>query len=205
MKDTRFIWLIIFINCLVPLALLGWDAYHNQLGANPLAFVTSATGKLTLVFLLISLAVTPLRRLTGWNQLIKYRRMLGLYAFFYAGLHLLTYVWFDNFFDLKAIVEDTTKRPFIFAGMLSFLLMVPLAVTSTAGMIKRLGGRRWSRLHRSVYVVAILGVVHYWLLVKADISEPLLFAVILALLLGYRIVTQYQSQQTPAVSPIPRR
>ena len=208
LKDTRFIKLLVFVNCLVPLLLLAWDGYHNQLGANPLDFITGATGKLALVFLLISLAITPIRKLTGWNQLIKHRRMLGLYAFFYGCLHLLTFVWFDNFFDLKAIAQDILKRPFIAIGMLSFLLMVPLAVTSTNGMIKRLGGRRWSRLHRSVYVVAILGVVHYWMLVKADIRQPLLFAGALALLLGYRIIVQYppaQSQKAPRISPIPRR
>jgi sulfoxide reductase heme-binding subunit YedZ len=206
--DTRFTQFVIFVNCLVPFLLLVWDGYHNKLGANPLDFITHATGKLALVFLLISLAVTPVRKFTGWNQIIKYRRMLGLYAFFYAALHLLTYVWFDNFFDLKTIVQETIKRPFIAVGMLGFLLMVPLAVTSTNGMIKRLGGRRWSRLHQSIYLVVILGVVHYWMLVKADIRQPLLFAGVLALLLGYRIATKSLPrllQKTPSISPVPRR
>jgi len=206
--DTRFTQFVIFVNCLVPFLLLVWDGYHNKLGANPLDLITHATGKLALVFLLISLAVTPVRKFTGWNQIIKYRRMLGLYAFFYAALHLLTYVWFDNFFDLKTIVQETIKRPFIAVGMLGFLLMVPLAVTSTNGMIKRLGGRRWSRLHQSIYLVVILGVVHYWMLVKADIRQPLLFAGVLALLLGYRIATKSLPrllQKTPSISPVPRR
>lgn len=208
LKDIRYTRFVIFVNCLVPLLLLAWDGYHNRLGANPLDFITRATGKLALVFLLISLAVTPLRKLTGWNQLVKYRRMLGLYAFFYAGLHLLTYVWFDNFFDLKVITQEILKRPFISVGMLGFLLMVPLAVTSTNKMIKRLGGRGWSRLHRSVYLVAILGVVHYWMLVKADIRGPLLFAGVLTLLLGYRVVARYLPRltpKTPSISLLPRR
>lgn len=195
MQDIRFIKVAVFINSLVPLAVLGWDAYHNQLGANPLEFVTHATGTLTLVFLLISLAVTPARDLlpgVGW--LIKTRRMLGLFAFFYAFLHLTTYVWFDKFFDRLRILEDTFNRPFILVGMASFLLMVPLAITSTNKMIKWLGGRRWSQLHKSVYWVGVGGVLHYWLLVKADTQKPLIFAGLLALLLGYRFVVARQQR-----------
>jgi len=196
MPDIKFIRLIIFVNALVPLALLGWDTYHKNLGANPIEFATRATGILTLLFLLVSLAVTPLRKLTGANWLIKFRRMLGLYAFFYGCLHLLTYVWFDKFFGVARIVEDVISRPFIAVGMASFLLMVPLAVTSTNAMIKRLGGKRWARLHKTVYLVAIGGVVHYYMLVKSDTRLPLAFGAVLALLLIYRIVTANPQRPT---------
>lgn len=188
MKDIKFAKLVLFINALVPVALLGWDAYRRNLGANPLEFITRTTGTLTLVFLIISLAVTPLRKILGLPWMIKFRRMTGLYAFFYGALHLLTYLWFDKVFDFSAVVEDTTKRPFILFGMLCFFLMVPLAITSTNGMIRRLGGRRWNRLHKLVYIAAIAGVTHYWMLVKADTRIPLTFAAVLAVLLGYRLL-----------------
>ena len=191
MKDINFARFVVFINCLVPLTLLGWDAYHQKLGANPLEFVTRTTGTLTLLFLLISLAVTPVRKLTGIHWLVRFRRMLGLYAFFYGFLHLTTYIWFDKFFDVRAAGQDILKRPFIAVGMFSFFLMIPLAITSTNRMIKRLGGKRWSRLHQLVYVSAIGGVVHYWMLVKADIRQPLIFAAVLAVLLGYRLLIAY--------------
>ncbi|MBA2341588.1 MAG: sulfoxide reductase heme-binding subunit YedZ [Pyrinomonadaceae bacterium] len=168
-----------------------WDWLHNRLGANPLEFVQRTTGMLTLIFLLLGLTITPLRKLTGFNLLIQVRRMTGLYAFFYGALHLLTYVWFDKFFALQEMVADTFSRPFILVGMFSFLLMVPLAVTSTNKMIKRLGGKRWSRLHKAVYAVAIGGVLHYYLIVKADTSLPLAFAFVLALLLGYRLLVNH--------------
>ena len=179
MKEIKFARLVVFINGLVPLALLAWDAYHHRLGANPLEFVTHTTGTLALVFLLISLAVTPLRRMLGLPWLIKLRRMLGLYAFFYASLHLITYFWFDKFFNLRAAAADIVKRPFIAVGMLAFFLLVPLAVTSTNRMVKRLGGKRWSLLHKSVYLAAALGVFHYYLLVKADTRPPLWFGAVL--------------------------
>lgn len=184
--DINFTRIVLFTNGLVPATLLTWDAYQQKLGANPIEFATRATGVLTLVFLFITLAVTPLRRLTGANWLIKFRRMLGLYAFFYGCLHLSTYVWFDKFFSAREIVEDVYARPFITIGMASFLLLVPLAVTSTNGMIKRLGGKRWAKLHKLTYVAAIGGVIHYYMGVKADTTIPILFAVVLALLLGYR-------------------
>jgi methionine sulfoxide reductase heme-binding subunit len=186
--DIKFTRLVIFINAVVPLALLAWDAFFHHLGANPVEFATRTTGVLTLVFLFISLTVTPLRQTTGANWLIKFRRMLGLFAFFYGSLHLLTYVWFDKFFHLSEIVQDTLKRPFIFVGLASWLLLAPLAVTSTNAMIKRLGGKRWQRLHRLVYVTAIGGVFHYYLIVKADTRIPYAFAAVLAVLLGYRLV-----------------
>jgi sulfoxide reductase heme-binding subunit YedZ len=189
--DANFIRLIVFVNSLVPLALLGWDAVRGQLGANPLEFAIRTTGVLALVFLLLSLAVTPLRKALGIAWMVKLRRMLGLFGFFYALLHLLTYMWFDKFFNLAAVFEDVGKRPFITVGMASFILLVPLAITSTTGMIKRLGGKRWSRLHRLAYVAAAGGVIHYYMLVKADTREPLLFALALAILLGYRIANRF--------------
>ncbi|MGH9900966.1 MAG: sulfite oxidase heme-binding subunit YedZ [Pyrinomonadaceae bacterium] len=206
MNDIKFNRVLVFVNSLVPLALLAWDAYRNRLGANPLEFVTRTTGTLTLVFLLLSLAVTPARKLTGVQWLIRFRRMLGLYAFFYGFLHLLTYVWFDKAFGLRAVAEDITQRYFIAVGMLSFFLMVPLAVTSTSGMIKRLGGKRWARLHKAAYVAAAGGVIHYWMLVKADTTKPLLFGAALALLLGYRLVAAYrQKPKAPVSLRVPSR
>ncbi|HEV2913499.1 MAG TPA: protein-methionine-sulfoxide reductase heme-binding subunit MsrQ [Pyrinomonadaceae bacterium] len=197
MKDIKFARTLLFINSLVPLALLGWDAYHRRLGANPLEFVTRTTGMLTLVFLTLSLAVTPARKVTGWNWLTRLRRMLGLYAFFYGFLHFITYVWFDRFFNLRSTAQDILQRPFIAVGMLSFSLMIPLAVTSTDRMIKRLGGKRWIKLHRLAYVAGAGGVLHYWMLVKSDARLPIRFAVVLGLLLGYRLFVRFQSSPPP--------
>ncbi|HEV2882636.1 MAG TPA: protein-methionine-sulfoxide reductase heme-binding subunit MsrQ [Pyrinomonadaceae bacterium] len=184
--DIKFTRFVVFLNGLVPAVLLAWDAYQRKLGANPIEFATRATGVLALVFLFVTLAVTPLRKLTGANWVVKLRRQVGLYAFFYACLHLLTYVWFDKFFGAREIVEDVWARPFITIGMASFLLLVPLAATSTGGMIKRLGGKRWAKLHKLTYVAAVGGVIHFYMGVKADTTTPILFAVVLALLLGYR-------------------
>jgi sulfoxide reductase heme-binding subunit YedZ len=155
--------------------------------------VTRTTGMLTLIFLTLSLAVTPLRKWTGWNWLGMHRRMLGLYAFFYGALHFLTYIWFDRAFNLKSTFGDVTQRPFIAVGFASFLIMIPLAITSTNGMVKRLGGRRWNRLHKAVYLAGALGALHYWMLVKSDTSLPLTFGLVLALLLGYRIFAANRS------------
>jgi methionine sulfoxide reductase heme-binding subunit len=187
MTDIKFNKILIFINALVPLALLSYDAFAGKLGANPVEFFLRTTGVLTLVFLLVTLMVTPLRKIFGWNNLIKFRRMLGLFAFFYGSLHLLTYGVFDKSFDFPAIAADVLQRPFIAVGMLAFFLLVPLAITSTNGMIKRLGGKNWARLHKLTYLIAVLGVIHFWLIVKSDVTYPLLFALILAGLLGYRI------------------
>ncbi len=177
---------LLFFACLLPLVHLGWGALHDELGANPIEYVTRALGDWTLNFLLITLAVSPLRRLTGWHWLIRLRRMLGLYAFFYAVLHLTTYLWLDQFFDWQEIAKDILKRPFITIGMSAFVLLVPLAVTSSNVMIRRLGGRRWQQLHRSIYVIAIFGVLHYWWLVKRDTSQPLVYVLTLVVLLGIR-------------------
>ncbi|MEO6724261.1 MAG: protein-methionine-sulfoxide reductase heme-binding subunit MsrQ [Blastocatellia bacterium] len=191
MPDIKFAKVAIFVNAAVPASLLFWDAYHHRLGANPPEFVLHTTGTLTLVFLLLSLAVTPLRKMLGLPWIVQFRRVLGLFAFFYGCLHLLSYTWFDKAFNLRAIASDTIKRPFIFLGMLGFLILVPLAVTSTNKMIKRLGGRRWNRLHKMVYVAAVSGVLHYYLLVKADTRIPLAFGAVLAVLLAYRVINKF--------------
>jgi sulfoxide reductase heme-binding subunit YedZ len=177
----------VFLACLIPLALLGWKAYNNALGANPIEVITHATGDWTLRFLLITLAVTPIRKLTGLLWLIRYRRMFGLFAFFYGTLHFLTYIWLDKFFDVHEMLHDVAKRRFITVGFTGFVLLIPLALTSTKGWIRRLGGKRWQALHRLIYFSAIAGVIHYWWLVKADIRDPLKYGGILAVLLGYRI------------------
>lgn len=204
-EDARFVKAIVFVNSLVPIALLAWDAAHKNLGANPLEYVTRTTGMLTLIFLMLSLVVTPLRKITGWNWLGMNRRVLGLYAFFYGALHFLTYIWFDRLFNFKSALGDVVQRPFIAVGFASFLIMVPLAVTSTNRMVKRLGGPRWMRLHKMVYVAAMLGALHYWMLVKSDTRLPLAFAFVLALLLGYRIFAANRTAKTePRSSIIPR-
>ena len=176
---------LVFAAALVPAAALTYGAFTNNLTANPIDYITDTTGVTALTFLTLSLTVTPLRRLTGRNELIKLRRMLGLFAFFYACLHLSTWVILDWFFDFASMASDVVDRPFITMGMTTFLLLLPLAVTSTAGMIRRLG-KRWQRLHRLVYVAGITAVVHFWWVVKADFSEPRLFALALCVLLGFR-------------------
>ncbi len=204
LPDIQFIWLVVFINCLVPLAILAWDALHWHLGANPLEYVTHTTGALTLFFLLLSLAVTPIRKLLGLGWMVKFRRTFGLFAFFYGCLHLMTYVWFDKFFSWTAIVRDVIKRPFIALGMFAFLLLVPLAITSTRKMIKRLGGKRWNLLHRIVYVAAVSGVLHYYLLVKADVRKPLLFAAGFGVVFLYRLVLHFLPER-PLQRPMQRK
>ena len=182
---------VVFINSLIPLVLLLWDLYRKQVGPNPLEFATRTTGMLTLVFLSLTVGITPLRRIFRINSLVKFRRMLGLFAFFYGSLHLLTYIWFDRLFDFVSVAADVVQRPFILAGMTAFLLMVPLAITSTNKMVKRIGGKRWAKLHRLVYLAAIAGVIHFWMLVKSDIRLPLTFGFIILFLLGYRLLVKY--------------
>ena len=184
----RWIKVGIFIACLIPLGLLGWDAYTQNLGANPIEKITHTTGDWTLSLLLVTLSVTPLRKLLGVPALIKFRRMLGLFAFFYACLHFTTYIWLDKFFNFHEMLVDVAKRKFITLGFTAFVLLIPLALTSTGGWIRRLGGKRWQSLHRLIYVSAIAGVIHYLWLVKADIRKPLEYGAVLALLLGYRVV-----------------
>ncbi|HEX6126095.1 MAG TPA: protein-methionine-sulfoxide reductase heme-binding subunit MsrQ [Pyrinomonadaceae bacterium] len=187
MQDVKFHKILISVNALIPLAYLAIDSYRGALGANPIEFFLRTTGVLALILLFVTLAVTPLRKIFGWNLLIKYRRMLGLYAFFYAVVHLITYSIFDKSLDLSAIVGDVWQRPFIAVGMLAFAMLVPLAVTSTNGMVKRLGGKNWARLHKLTYVIAVLGVIHFWMIVKSDVFYPAVFGFVLALLLGYRL------------------
>ncbi len=184
----------LFAACLIPVSLLVWRGYHQDLTANPIEFITHATGDWTLRFLLLTLAVTPLRKIFGRPELIRFRRMLGLFAFFYGSLHLMTYLWLDKFFDLMDIMKDVRKRPFITAGFTAFVLMAPLAATSTAGWIRRLGGKRWQRLHRLIYFSAAAGVIHYYWLVKSDIRKPVLYGSILGLLLLFRAVERWRRQ-----------
>ncbi|MFQ5644866.1 MAG: sulfite oxidase heme-binding subunit YedZ [Thiogranum sp.] len=177
---------LVFTVCLLPLAILGWQLYAGLLGANPVDELADSSGEWTLRFLLITLLATPLRRWFGWTWTLRVRRMLGLYAFFYAGLHLFTYLWLDQFFDWGEVWLDLLERPFITAGMLAFMLLLPLAMTSSHYMMRRLG-RGWKRLHRLAYIVPVLGVLHYWWLVKADVLEPMVYGAVLAVLLGSRI------------------
>jgi len=178
---------IVFLLCLSPFLILGWNAYNGTLSANPIDDITDATGTWTLRFLMITLAVTPLRKLTGWNWLLQIRRMLGLFAFFSVSLHFFTYIYLDQFFLWEEILADIPKRPFIAVGFTSFLLMIPLAATSTDRMTRWLGGKTWTRLHRLVYFSALGGVIHYLWLVKADTQAPLTYGAILILLMGIRL------------------
>lgn len=200
LKPNQVQWLksALFVLCLVPLGRLVWLGTHRGLGANPIEYITHSTGWWTLTFLLITLSVTPLRRLTGWNWLLRLRRMLGLFAFFYVCLHFVTYIWLDQFFDWHSMLKDIAKRPFITVGFTAFLLLIPLAATSTNRMVKRLGARRWQRLHRMVYIIATLGVLHFWWLVKKDIREPLLFGALLGLLLLARLIYRMRKADAPA-------
>jgi len=212
----------VFLAGLGPLVWLVWAALTNNLSANPLSDLTIETGTWTLRFLCITLAMTPLRRLTGWNWIIRFRRMTGLFAFFYGSLHFLTYAIVDRYAGLdltngyvtasvlrelvKSVGEDIYKRPFITVGFTAFTLMVPLALTSTAGMIRRLGGKRWNQLHRLVYASATLGVIHYWWLVKADIRRPLAYGIVVATLLIFRVWwSRIRSTATWKKAPAPVR
>jgi sulfoxide reductase heme-binding subunit YedZ len=178
----------VFLLCLVPLTHLVWMAFHQELGANPIQYIEHSTGTWALAGLCVTLAVTPLRKILNQNWLIRFRRMFGLFAFFYACLHLTTFIWLDEQFDYHAMIADIYKRPFITAGFTAFVLLVPLALTSTSGMIRRLGGRRWNMLHRLIYISIVAGVIHYYWLVKSDETVPLRFAGVAAVLLGYRIL-----------------
>lgn len=181
----------VFLAGLAPLANLAWKAFHDNLGANPIEVITHSTGTWTLVFLCVTLCITPLRRLLHQAWLVRFRRMAGLFAFFYGVLHLAIYVWLDKFFDFPAMLQDVYKRPFITAGFSALLLMVPLAATSTSGMIRRLGGKHWQMLHRLVYVSAVAGAIHYYWLVKSDETVPQRFAAVVAILLAYRLLVTF--------------
>ena len=192
----------LFVGCLIPLGHLFWQGFRNHLGANPVEYITHSTGWWALTFILITLSVTPLRRLASMPWLLRFRRLLGLFAFFYASLHFVTYIWLDQFFDWRDIVKDIGKRPFILLGFSAFVLLIPLAITSTNAMVKRLGAKRWQALHRSIYVLSAVAVAHFWWLVKKDITEPFMFAVVLALLLIVRLL--YLLKQQRSASPAGR-
>jgi sulfoxide reductase heme-binding subunit YedZ len=196
-RALRALKAIVFLVALLPLGKLvvGALLFPDWLGANPAEFITRATGDWTLRFLLITLAVTPLRRATGWNALLRFRRMLGLYAFFYGVVHFSSFISFDHVFDIGEILKDIVKRPFITVGFTMLVLMIPLAVTSTNAMVRRLGGRRWQLLHRLVYVIAPLGVLHFWWMVKLDVTEPAIYAAILTLLLGVRLAGRLRASR----------
>lgn len=187
-RQVDFIKAAVFAACLLPTARLFWRFTTDSLGANPIEYITRATGWWTLAFLAITLAVTPARRWLSMPWLLRLRRMLGLFAFFHACQHFTTYLWLDQFFDWPGMLVDIAKRPFVTVGFAAFVLLVPLAVTSTNAMVRRLGARRWQRLHRLVYGIAILGVVHFWWLVKKDITEPAIFAAVIASLLVARLL-----------------
>ena len=196
-NDIRFAKLLILINGAVPLLLLVWDQSHHRLGANPQNFLILTTGMMTLIFLVLTMAVTPLRKITGWNWLIQFRRVLGLYAFFYGCLHFLCFFSLDRGFSVSSTLTEMVKRKYLIVGSTALIVMIPLAVTSTNAMIKRLGGKRWRALHRLAYVAAVCGVIHYYMQVKADVRLPLVFATVLAVLLGYRLLP-YWRQRKPA-------
>ena len=196
--------LVLFINALIPLALLLLDVVRNNVGPNPQEFAIRTTGMLTLVFLTLTIAITPLRKTFAANSLVKLRRMVGLFAFFYGCLHLLTYVWLDRVFNLLSVGQDISRRPFILVGMTSFFLMVPLAITSTNKMVKRLGGKRWALLHKLVYLAAMGGALHFWMLVKSDTRLPLTFGFIVGVLLIHRLLVKYIPQGQPQSSLFPK-
>lgn len=197
MKRITAAKIVVFLACLAPLARLGWKGYNDMLGANPIEVITHSTGDWTVIFLLITLAITPLRRFTRQLWLIRFRRMLGLYAFFYACLHFTTYIWLDKFFDVPAMVKDVGKRPFITVGFAGFVLLIPLALTSTQGMIRRLR-KKWVTVHRLIYASACLGVIHYWWQVKADHRKPAIYLAILLPLLAYRVIDWALKRRRPA-------
>jgi sulfoxide reductase heme-binding subunit YedZ len=203
-KQITLVKVLVFLLALVPFARMVWLTVTGQL-VEPLEFITHGTGDWTLYFLCITLAVTPLRRLTNANWLVKLRRMLGLFAFFYATLHFMTFIWFDHFFDLAAMWKDVLKRPFITVGFIAFVLLVPLAATSTNGMVRRLGGKRWQALHRTLYVIAPLAILHFWWMKagKHNFAQPILFGAIVALLLGMRLY--WKLSRTRAADAAARR
>jgi sulfoxide reductase heme-binding subunit YedZ len=200
MLRQRWLKVLVFVLCLAPVAYLGWRYWQNDLTANPIEYITHFTGDWTIRFLILTLLVTPLRKLLKLPDLIRFRRMLGLFAFFYVSLHFLTYLVIDKFFDFHEIWGDVAKRRYITVGFTGFVLLIPLAVTSTAGWIRRLGGRRWQSLHRLIYFSAVAGVVHYYWLVKSDIRGPVFDGSVVAILLAVRAIT-WALHRRPTLSP----
>ena len=205
MNRTQITKVLIFLAALVPLGRLAWKAFHDGLGANPIEVITHSTGDWTLILILATLSITPLRKLTRQYWLIGVRRTIGLFAFFYGVLHFTTYIWLDKFFDWHEIIKDVAKRPFITIGFSAFVLLIPLAITSTAGWIRRMGGKNWQRLHKLIYVTAVLGVIHYIWLVKADKHKPLQYAFVLGVLLLYRVGTWALEMRKKTAPPSARR
>lgn len=199
MRKRRWSKVLIFLLGLAPLFWLGWRAWDHRLTANPIEFITHYTGDWTLRLIVIGLFVTPLRKILNLPNLIRYRRMIGLFAFFYGCLHFTTYIWLDKFFDLREMWVDVAKRRYITVGFAAFVMMIPLAVTSTAGWIRRLGGKRWQLLHRLVYFSAVCGVVHYYWLVKSDIRQPVLYGFLVALVLAWRARSWTRAPAPPVV------
>lgn len=206
-RQLQAIKLAVFIAALLPLARLIWLGFADQLSANPIEFITRSTGDWTLYMLCLTLAVTPLRRLLQWPWLIRLRRMLGLFCFFYAVLHFTTFLWFDHFFDLGEMWRDVLKRPFIAVGFTAFVLLIPLAATSSNAMVRRLGGKRWQWLHRLIYLIAPLGILHFWWMKagKNDFGEPLLLGGIVVILLGLRLYWRLMQNRAQPLRTSPRR
>jgi sulfoxide reductase heme-binding subunit YedZ len=203
---------LVFLGCLIPLGLLIWNYSTDNLSANPLADITHETGTWTLRFLVLTLSITPIKRITGWNSVQQLRRMVGLFAFFYVCLHFATYIYLDKFFDWPEVFKDVTKRPFITVGFTAMLMLLVLAITSPDFMVRWVGGKRWKNIHKMVYLAASFGVVHYYWLVKADTRRPLIYGAIIAFLLSYRLWVflshrnskgPNQKTQTESVEPNP--
>jgi methionine sulfoxide reductase heme-binding subunit len=201
---SRWTKVALFLACLLPLADLFWRGYHHDLSLDPVNFVEHATGDWVLRFLVITLAITPLRKILRLPELIRFRRMLGLFAFFYVCLHFSTWVGVDRYLDWRAMLEDIGKRPFITVGFTGFLLLIPLAITSTAGWIRRLGGKRWQLLHRAIYLTAICGVIHYYWLVKSDVRKPLEYAFLVGVLLAWRLWAWFSGSREPMPARVSR-
>ncbi len=197
--STKWLKVPVFILCLGPLARLVWRGFEHRLGANPIEFITHETGDWTLIFLVITLSITPARQIFRQPQLIRFRRMFGLFAFFHGCLHFTTYIWLDKFFDVSEMLKDISKRRFITVGLTGFVLLIPLAATSTAGWIRRLGGKRWQALHRLIYLSAVAGVVHYYWLVKSDVRKPVRYGAIVAILLVYRLAAWHRAKSRRAL------
>jgi methionine sulfoxide reductase heme-binding subunit len=197
---TRWAKIIVFSLSSIPLLVIIWRGFHNNLTANPVEFLQHRTGDWTLRFLIFTLCITPLRKVLNLPELIRFRRMLGLCAFFYASLHFLTYLGPDQSFNFAGMLKDVVKRPFITVGFTAFVLLIPLAITSTAGWIRRLGGKRWQALHRGIYLSAILGVIHYYWLVKSDVREPLFYGFLVGILLLWRFTEWLTKRRAAALA-----
>ena len=201
-KQIVILKVVVWALCLAPIVIWMYQGFHAQLGANPVERIQNKTGLVTIRLLMLTLAVTPLRKISGWNWLIRFRRLLGLFTFFYAAIHLLVFSVADHEMNIAAIVADVAKRPFILAGMLAFLALIPLTITSTAGWIRRLGGKNWNRLHKLIYLTGVAGVIHFWLRVKSDHREPNLYIAILAVLFAARLVYWFRGRAAAGSAPL---